>query len=218
MVLRFEPRPPSLSKSNVLQSVTSENSTPLLTRLNAKLIVLAQTGNPCLLNAVESLVDLMLKRLGLILLCLSLVGCGAVAFAAGSVSVHVFTAHDPSGLTDDATASRLTAVEDIKKRLRKNADVTLVDDPSAAKVQIEVISAGAEAGTNRTVATTTVVAGTAITNPGTALPDYVGRATITSGTFKTNIESSLGPFGRTYGENLARKFEDWLKKNAKALR
>lgn len=179
------------------------------------MFVLAQNGEPWRLAVLEHMVDLMLNKLAI--LAAAVVLSAPVALAAESVKVHVFTAHDPSGLTDEPTAARLKAVEDIKKRLAKNSDVTLVDDPSAAQVAIEVTSAGAEEGRNRTVATTTVVAGTAITNPGTALPDYVGRATITSGTFKTVIESSLGPFGRTYGENLARKFEEWFKKNAKAL-
>lgn len=141
----------------------------------------------------------------------------SVAVAAEPVAVHVFTVHDQTGLTDDATTERVKAVDDIKKRLTKNTAVRLVDDPAAAKVVIEVTSAGQEEGTQQTVATTSVVAGVAVTHPSSKLPAYVGRATISSGTFKTNIDASIGPFNRTYGENLARKFEDWLKKNAAAL-
>lgn len=220
MIVRFDSSRPAATPC-LNQSARSLNGpiekSPITTyeRLQRKLFVLAQNGAPWRLAVIEHMVDLMLNKLTVVVAVVAL--SGLLVCAAESVTVHVFTAHDASGLTDDATAARLKAVEDMKTRLAKNRNVTLVEDPAAAKIAIEVTGAGAEEGKNRTVATTTVVAGTAITNPGTALPDYVGRAIITSGTFKTTIESSLGPFGRTYGENLARKFEEWLKKNAAVL-
>ena len=150
-------------------------------------------------------------------LALVVMGIAAPVVAQGQVAVYVHTAHDPSGLTDEATTERLKAVADMKKRLAKNGDVRLVDTPDAARISVEVVNAGAEKGDNKTVTTTKVVAGVAITQGGDAMWDFVGRANITSGTFKTTIESSIGPFGRSYGENLGRKFDDWLKKNLKAL-
>jgi len=54
-----------------------------------------------------------------------------------------------------------------------------------------------------------------VTNQGGKVLDYRARATITKGTYRTAIDASLGPFNRSYGENLGRKFEDWIKKDGK---
>jgi hypothetical protein len=42
------------------------------------------------------------------------------------------------------------------------------------------------------------------------------RAELIYGNTLTHLDASIGPFGRTYGENLGRKVEDWLKKHPEA--
>jgi hypothetical protein len=136
------------------------------------------------------------------------------AAAQSPITVHIFTAHDPGGLVDEATTERLKTIPDVKKRLATQANLQVVETPEEARIIVEVISVGAEA---ITTTTTTVVGAAAISQPGAARWKHIARATIRSGTFTTNIETSLGPFGRTYGENLARKVEDWVKQNRAAL-
>lgn len=151
------------------------------------------------------------------LLALSLLLCSAAAAHAQAVPVYVFTQADPSGLVDDSTAERVTAVADIKARLAKNASVRVVETLETARVAVEVLRTGAEDRGDRSVTTAVTSGGLTVVNPGTTVYRFSGHARLTSGTFSTNLESSIGPFGRSYGENLGRKIEDWIKKNAKAL-
>jgi hypothetical protein len=138
------------------------------------------------------------------------------ASAQNRVRFHVFTQADPSGLLDEAGEERVKAVADIKARLSKNPQIELVDRREDARVTVEVLSAGAEDGGQGSSLVVPVDGAAIVTAPGKKF-EFVGRARLTSGTFTTNLESSVGPFGRSYGENLARKVEDWMKKNGAAL-
>lgn len=133
------------------------------------------------------------------------------------IRIAVVTVADPSGLVDKPTEERLKAVADMKKRLSANKDVAIVERREEAQAVIEVMQAGAEEG-GPGISTVHAIGSVAVVTPPAKTWEFVGRATLTSGTFTTNFEASIGPFGRTYGENLARKVEDWLKKNVSALR
>lgn len=135
------------------------------------------------------------------------------------ISVYIFTAHDASGLVDKPTEERLKCVADMRTRLAKFRQVQLVDSPENAKISVEIVRVGEEDSSSQTVAVTNVVGkGTAITNPSHAVPTWIAHARITSGTYQSELESSIGPFMRTYGENMGRKLEDWIQKNMAALR
>lgn len=141
----------------------------------------------------------------------------AATAMAQPVTVRVITAHDPSGLVDKATTDRLAAAEDLKKRLAKNKAVALTDHPDAA-VTIDVTGVGWEDRGARTAATAAPLGnGVVAAVPSTALQEFRGHVRITRGTFTTEFDAGLGPLGRSVGENLARRVEDWLKQNAAVL-
>lgn len=140
----------------------------------------------------------------------------AAPATAQPVTARVSTAHDASGLVDKPTTDRLAAVEDIKKRLAKSKAIALVDGD--AKILIDVTSVGWEDQGAKTVAVAAPIGnGVAAAVPPASLQEFTGRVRVTSGTFLTEFDAGLGPFGRSVGENLARKIEDWLKQNATAL-
>jgi hypothetical protein len=145
------------------------------------------------------------------------IACVVADANAQTVPVYVFTQADASGLVDDSTAERVKAVADIKSRLSKNKAVLVVETSETARVAVEVLATGAEDRGDRSVTTAVTSGGLTVVSPGTTVYRFTGRARLTSGTFSTDLSSSLGPFGRSYGENLGRKIEDWIGKNAKIL-
>jgi len=149
----------------------------------------------------------------------ALVVLPSVVFAQSPIPIYVFTTHDATGLValEDTSKERTTAVADMKKRLAKNQTVRLVDTPEAATVTIEVVGAGMEWTRQGAAVTTYIGNGQAVTRQGPNTPEASSRAMLRSGTFETQIDASLGPFGRSYGENLARKVETWLEKNRATL-
>lgn len=137
------------------------------------------------------------------------------ASSAHAQTVRVFTPHDASGLTDKPTKDRMAAVEDMKKRLVKVKGVALVDADAA--LGLEVTSVGWE-DAGKAIATAAPLGnGIVGVSPSTTLQELRGHVRLTSGTFSTEFDAGVGPFGRSVGENLARKVEDWLKENAAAL-
>lgn len=143
---------------------------------------------------------------------------GAAAQAPAPVRLHVFTQADPSGLVDKPTSERLKAVADMKKRLARLKTVQLVERADGAQATIEVMSAGWEIDGGRSATVAAPVGSATVITGGNPTESLNARATLRSGTFTTDFEASVGPFMRTFGENLARKAEDWLKVNIDALR
>jgi hypothetical protein len=142
----------------------------------------------------------------------------SVGLASAQLPIHlyVFTPTDPSGLTDEATRERLAAVADMKKRLTQMKDVTITESADDATIRLEVISVGGEP-TGQTFATAVPIGGAVVISRSPPMAIFTGRVKLTSGTFTTEFDAGLGPFGRSIGENLARKVEGWLNKNRKAL-
>lgn len=131
--------------------------------------------------------------------------------------IYVFTAHDSSGFTDKATEERLKSVDGIKSRLAKNKTVTLVDSADAAKVVIELTSVGYEDTGDSQSTTSRGLFGTVNTTT-QEKSEYSERATLKAGTYQTELQAGIKMFGATHpGEQLTKKIEEWLKKNAAAL-
>ena len=96
--------------------------------------------------------------------------------------------------------------------------VTLAESAESATIVVTVTSAGAEdTGQKSPTTIQRGVFGGVTATEGVPLKKFAGRATLQHGPMLYHLESSIGPFGRTYGENLGRKVEDWLKKNSKSL-
>lgn len=151
-----------------------------------------------------------------VLLVVLLTGMAQIGYAKNGIRVYVFTQTDSSGLTDDATEARLGTVSTLKKFLAKNETVELVDDRDAAKVVVEITGVPKESiGTS--ASTVAGVGRVGVVTPGQDLVVPTGHATVTSGTFRTELSSTAGPFGRTVGENIGRKLLEWVKRNSAAL-
>jgi hypothetical protein len=83
----------------------------------------------------------MLKVLVCIMALSVLSGHGSAMAQAAPVRLHIFTTVDPSGLVDEFSKERTTAVEEITKRMASQRGVEIVQSPAAAQVTVEITQA-----------------------------------------------------------------------------
>jgi hypothetical protein len=73
-----------------------------------------------------------------------LVGVGAQSAWAQDVRIYVFIKADPSGFVDADSKDRQDTLTDLRKALSKKKGLSVVDDPKAAGVSVEILGRGFE--------------------------------------------------------------------------
>lgn len=136
-----------------------------------------------------------------------------VAAQDGPIRVHVFTAVDPSGFTDQNGRDRTDAVKDVRVSIAKMKGVVVAPTSIDADVTFEITRRVKE------MAKTSMSKSMWKNNSWSRSPDSMQPflyGTVTVGTFTTELRGAE-PDSEHHGGNLAKAFEQWLRENRAQL-
>ena len=136
---------------------------------------------------------------------------------ASDITVHVFTAVDPSGFTDPLQAQRFDSLAQLKLALEKKKAITVVDQAEGADLTIEVLQAGKlETGNERTKGLSTGLDGPIFGTTTKKETKPQVHAMLRAGTYHLEFQGTA-PRIKHAAEAVADGVEKWVKQNRNLL-